>query len=210
MGEKIPRAKVALGIALKDALHSTPLAKVTVSGLATTAGVNRQTFYSHFSDVYDLAAWVFSTEVADHVLAHASRAEWPNGLATMLLYMREHRDQTYAVVGSLNHNNLEHFFFDSLRPMMSAVVDEVQGDLVVTDTERDFVIDHYTLSVVGHILHWLASEMADDPIELVTKVKFVLNGAARESLARFAALDAARGRTGEKQCDPSTSGSVRR
>ncbi len=187
MREQIPRAKAALGVALKEALHTTPLAKVTVSGLALSAGVNRQTFYSHFDDVYDLAAWVFSIEVADHVLAHASRDEWADGLLTLLNYMRDHRDQTYAVLQSLGHVKLEHFFYDSLRSMMAAIVDEVQGDLVVSEADRDFVIDHYTLSVVGHILHWFADNMAEQPAVLVTNIKFVLNGAARESLERFSA-----------------------
>ena len=36
-----------------------PIDKITVKDLVEICGVNRQTFYYHFDDVYDLLEWVF-------------------------------------------------------------------------------------------------------------------------------------------------------
>jgi probable dihydroxyacetone kinase regulator len=182
-----PRAKRALAAALKDALRTTPLAKVTVSGLASAVGVTRQTFYLYFSDVYDLAAWVFTTEIADHIMAHASYAEWADGCRRLLVYLKRNRDQTYAVIRSLRHAELERFLHQSLRAMMAVIVGELEGDLKLAPDDRDFVIDHYTLAVVGHVMHWLATDMTQDPRVLVGRIEFVLRGSVRESLERFAA-----------------------
>lgn len=182
-----PRAKQALAAALKDALRTTPLAKVTVSGLANAAGVNRQTFYLYFSDIYDLAAWVFTSEIADHIMAHASYAEWADGCRQLLIYLKRNRDQAYAVIRSLRHAELERFLHQSLRAMMSVIVSELEGDLRLAADDRDFVIDHYTLAVVGHVMHWLATDMTEDPKVLVGRIEFVLRGSVRESLERFAA-----------------------
>jgi len=182
-----PKAKLALAAALKEALRTTPLAKVTVSGLTTAVGVNRQTFYHHFTDIYDLAAWVFTSELADHIMAHASYAEWAEGCRQMLVYMKRHRDQTYAVLRSLRHAELERFLHQSLRAMMAVIVGELEGDLKLAPDDRDFVIDHYTLAVVGHVMHWLATDMTEDPRVLVERIEFVLHGSVRESLERFAA-----------------------
>ncbi len=182
-----PRSKIALAAALKQALATTPLAKVTVSGLAATAGVNRQTFYSHFADVYDLARWVFATDVANHILAHASYDQWADGFAELLGYMKNHHDQAYAVIRSLRHAELERFFYRSLREMMQVIVGELEGELRLEPDDREFVIDHYTLIVVGHLLHWLATDMREDPYQLVERLEFVLHGSVRESLERFAA-----------------------
>lgn len=182
-----PRAKQALAAALKDALRTTPLAKVTVSGLASTAGVNRQTFYLYFTDIYDLAAWVFTSEIADHIMAHASYAEWAEGCRQMLVYMKRHRDQAYAVIRSLRHAELERFLHQSLRAMMTVIVGELEGDLKLAPDDRDFVIDHYTLAVVSHVMHWLAIDMTEDPKILVERIEFVLHGSVRDSLERFAA-----------------------
>ena len=179
-------AKRALAEAFIDALRTTPLAKVTVAGLASAAGVNRQTFYHHFTDVYDLARWVFAAEIADHIMAHASYDQWADGCRELLVYLKAHREQTYAVIRSLRHSDLERFFHRSLRAMMAVIVAELEGELRLKPADREFVIDHYTLAVVGHIMHWLATNMDDDPVALVERLEFIMHGSVRESLERFA------------------------
>ncbi|MCE1174443.1 MAG: TetR family transcriptional regulator C-terminal domain-containing protein [Propionibacteriales bacterium] len=181
-----PRSKIALAAALKGALATTPLAKVTVSGLAAAAGVNRQTFYSHFSDVYDLARWVFTTEVASHIMAHASYDQWADGFSELLNYMKQNHDQAYAVIRSLRHDELERFFHHWLHNMMQVIVAELDDGLRLRDEDREFVIDHYTLAVLGHLLHWLATDMRENPYVLIERLEFILHGSVRESLERFA------------------------
>ena len=46
--------KKALGASLKKILLQKPLEKITITDLTNDCGVNRQTFYYHFHDIYDL------------------------------------------------------------------------------------------------------------------------------------------------------------
>ncbi len=176
----------ALGALLKDQLQHRPLSKITVAGLAHAAGVSRQAFYYHFEDVYALAVWVFERDVADHIMRHASHAQWAEGFRRMLLYMRQNREQTYAVINSLSHREFERFFFHQFRAMTTAIVEELQGDVDLTETDRSFVIDHFTMIVLGHLLHWLVGGMIQDPDVLVPKLEKVLRGNLRASLEVFA------------------------
>ena len=80
-----PDAKTALARALRDALTTTPLSKVTISGLTRAAGVTRQAFYYHFSDIRDLTAWVFKREIGDQIVAHSTPENWSDGLLSMLV-----------------------------------------------------------------------------------------------------------------------------
>lgn len=54
--------KESLGNALKKMLTIKPIDKITVKDLVEECGVNRQTFYYHFDDVYDLLEWVFEED----------------------------------------------------------------------------------------------------------------------------------------------------
>ena len=49
--------KEALGNALKKMLSVKPIDKITVKDLVEECGVNRQTFYYHFADIYALMDW---------------------------------------------------------------------------------------------------------------------------------------------------------
>lgn len=196
-------ARDALGEALKQTLATTPLDKVTVAGLSRSAGITRQAFYYHFLDVSDLAVWVFTNEVASHIMKYRSRAEWADGFLKLLLYMQEHREQSYSVIRALSSVSLEQFFFRHLRKMMTAIVHEVEQTLPfhagqpLARRDRDFVIDHYTLRVVGHLLHWLATDMQQPPGELVRNLRDILDGSVRASLERFGHHDADGPTTGD-------------
>ena len=195
-------ARAALVEALKRRLATTPLSKVSVASLAADAGVTRQAFYYHFDDVYDAATWVFTSEVADHVLAHAEYDLWADGFLRLLTYMRRHRPQVKAVLDSLTWVKTERFFYRVLRRMMRAIVAELEAAGAAEaaagaagsgafarrplfDADREFVIQHYTLTVLGHLLHWLAGGMKEEPEELVRRLEIVMNGHVRESLDRF-------------------------
>lgn len=47
---------------LKDMMATTPIDSISVTTLSKKCGINRQTFYYHFHDVYDLLTLVFLNE----------------------------------------------------------------------------------------------------------------------------------------------------
>lgn len=110
MSTSAENTREKLGAALKDELRSTPITKVTVRRLTDRAGVTRQAFYYHFPDVMSLGTWVFEREIVAHIMAHATYQEWSDGLCDLLVYMRQHHEQTYAVVSSLSRKEVEEFF----------------------------------------------------------------------------------------------------
>ncbi|WP_182049414.1 TetR/AcrR family transcriptional regulator C-terminal domain-containing protein [Changpingibacter yushuensis] len=177
----------ALGALLKEELRSRPLSKITVAGLTSAAGVSRQTFYYHFADVYELAVWVFERDIAHHIMAHASYSEWAQGFQQMLTYMKNNREQTYATINSLSHRELERFFMHQFQGMTAAIVAELEGDLQLEPESRTFVIDHYAMIVLGHLLHWFAGGMREEPADLVPRIELILRGSVRASLERFGA-----------------------
>lgn len=164
------------------------MARVKVVQICRRAGVTRQSFYYHFADVLDLALWTFQQEVANHIFAHANLAQWSQGFAELLTYLQENHDQTYAVIRSLRLVEFEQFFYDAFRRMMEAIVSEVGAQMSqLRSTDRRFVVDHFTLSVLGHFLHWLATGMEEDPQKLADELRFILDGGVKQALQRLAA-----------------------
>lgn len=186
MNDIIPQSRLALMDALWEALNEKPLSRVTVSELAAAANISRQTFYSHFSNVYELAEWGFHTEVTDRIVADASYADWADCFLMLLNFLKENREITYSISTSLSNDSLAEFFMGTMREVMVIIVDEIGADLKLTKEDLDFVITHYTLAVVSHLMHWLATGMAQEPFKLASNLEFILNGTVRPSLERFA------------------------
>ena len=182
-----PDAKERLARALRDALTTVPLSKVTVSGITRTAGVTRQAFYYHFSDIRDLTVWVFKREVADQIIAHATYEDWSDGLLAMFVWMQKHPEETRSVVSSIGMEDLQIFLHKQLRAVMEPIVDQHSIDLQVTEDDRVFITDHFTLAILGHISQWLATGMSTDPYILTERIARVLDGQVRRSLEALAA-----------------------
>ena len=180
-----PDAKTALALALRDALSTTPLSKVTVSGLTRTAGVTRQAFYYHFSDIRDLTVWVFKREVADQIISHATYEDWSEGLLAMLVWMQSHPEETRSVISSLGVEELQIFLHKQLRAVMEPIVDQLGADLTVTEGDRIFITDHFTLAILGHISQWIATGMSADPYILTERIARILDGQVLRALTRF-------------------------
>ena len=54
--------KDQLAAALKTILAVKPIERITIRDIVEICGVNRQTFYYHFEDVYDLLEYVFESD----------------------------------------------------------------------------------------------------------------------------------------------------
>ena len=59
--------KNALAASLKKLLSKKELSKITITNITEECGVNRQTFYYHFKDIYDLLEWIFTNEVIEEI-----------------------------------------------------------------------------------------------------------------------------------------------
>ena len=68
--------KQALANSLQNLLKKNPLDKITVKELVEDCGVNRQTFYYHFQDIYDLLDWVFTREAEDAIAENKTYETW--------------------------------------------------------------------------------------------------------------------------------------
>lgn len=180
-----PDAKTALALALRDALTTTPLSKVTVSGLTRAAGVTRQAFYYHFADIRDLTVWVFKREVADQILSHATYDDWSDGLLAMLVWMQSHPEETRSVISSLGMEELQIFLHKQLRAVMEPIVDQLGANLTVTEGDRIFITDHFTLAILGHISQWIATGMSADPYILTERIDRILDGQVLRALTLF-------------------------
>ena len=148
--------------------------------------MTRQAFYYHFSDIRDLTVWAFKREVADQIIAHTTYEDWSEGLLAMFVWMQKHPDETRCVVSSLGIEDLQIFLHKQLRAVMEPIVDQHSADLPVTEDDRAFVTDHFTLAILGHVSQWLATGMSTDPYILTERIARVLDGQVRRSLELFA------------------------
>ena len=68
--------KKALAETLKKLLSKNKLNKITIKEITEDCGINRQTFYYHFKDIYDLLEWIYKNEVIQEIEEKTTYETW--------------------------------------------------------------------------------------------------------------------------------------
>ena len=63
------------------------LSKITITNITKDCGVNRQTFYYHFKDVYDLLEWIYMNEVIQSMEGNDTYDTWQQGFLSIFEYV---------------------------------------------------------------------------------------------------------------------------
>ena len=133
-------AKHDLAEALCQLLEAKTLEKITVKDIVARCGVNRQTFYYHFHDVYDLMRWIFEREAAN--LAQTVReagGDWRQELHTITDVLRSKRHLVINAYRSVNRRDLERYLMQGYGPVIRRIVDQAAVGLDVGQEDLEFV-----------------------------------------------------------------------
>ena len=179
--------KRALAASLKTLLETKPLDKITVTDVAEDCGVNRQTFYYHFQDIYDLVEWIFLSEAEGVIGENRTRDTWQEGYLGLFTYLRENRHLVLNTYHSINRDQLENFLYKATFDLLAGVVEECAAGLSVREEDRAFVTHFYKYAFVGLVLDWLREGMKGDPAALVGRLNTLIQGDVRRGLEKLSA-----------------------
>ena len=82
--------KRALAQAIKELMNEKPLVKISIADIVDRCQMNRQSFYYHFRDKYDLVNWIFYTELITELQNSSNKDEYEE-LKNICRYLYDNR-----------------------------------------------------------------------------------------------------------------------
>ncbi len=181
--------KEALGAALKQMLSVKPIEKITVKDLVEICGVNRQTFYYHFDDVYDLLEWVFE-EDANRVLPHEVVYEhWREDVTLFFTYLKDNSTFALNIYNSHSRTYMLRYYKQRLQSCIRSFAVIVCEERNIDRADFEFVVELYANVIVGIISQWLDLGMQLPKDFTKDRLLRVLDNSVENLLDRFQILD---------------------
>ncbi|MBC8535948.1 TetR-like C-terminal domain-containing protein [Feifania hominis] len=177
--------KRALAASLKKMLSKKPLDKITVKDITDDCELNRQTFYYHFQDIYDLVEWIFQTEAEQVIGGNRTLDTWQEGFLQLFDYVLENRELALNVYRSLSRDTLEEYLRRVTFALLMSVINEQAENLPVSDADKRFIADFYKHAFVGLMLDWVRSGMKEDPAAIVRRLNILIEGDIEKALEKF-------------------------
>lgn len=183
--------KQALADSLKRLLSKQKLDKITVKELVEDCGVNRQTFYYHFHDIYDLIDWILQ-EDAERILSKEDFGDWIAGLERIMEWLQENRVVVLNAYHSIRHETLSDYIKKVIRPYTEQFVRNQAAEMEQPAREEDlaFITDIITMSATGYLMEWIRKRLKqDDTQKQLERFHKAINGSIQFMLQNLSEGD---------------------
>lgn len=180
--------KMAIVNTFLGLLKEHSLDKITVKDIVEKCGINRNTFYYYYKDIYDLIDDVFAIETKTVLEDKESYSTWYEELHRVAFFVVENRTAILHAYNSKSRNVAENYLFAISDKLVKSYVEQAAKHLTVSDRDKKFVCTFYGYSLVGMTLDWIRGNTHEDSEEFLQRVAAVFDNTVSAALECNAAL----------------------
>ncbi|MEN8904482.1 MAG: dihydroxyacetone kinase transcriptional activator DhaS [Clostridiales bacterium] len=177
--------KKALADSLKHLMKTIPLSKIAIRNIVENCKLNRQTFYYHFKDKYDLVNWIYYNEVILSIHNYKNYENWIDGLFKVLQHLDNNKSFYVNAINTSGQNSFNSYLFEITYNLIYGVIDELSNNCAIKESEKIFISEFYSNAFVGITIQWIKSGMKEPYAELTEKIKITVDGAFSNAINHF-------------------------
>ena len=145
------------------------MSDITIQDITDDCGINRQTFYYHFADIYDLVEWTCIEDTEKVLKENKTYDTWQEGFLAVFVLAKKDKAFIDNIYRSVSLEMLEQYLYRLVYPLIKGVVDEKAKNL----------------AFVGVLLEWVRSDMREAPEAIVGRVSKIADGAIELAFHNF-------------------------
>ena len=158
------KTKKSLAAALKKAMETKKLSKITVSELIAECNVNRKTFYYHFEDIYALLKWMLEEEAIEVVKQFDMVVNTEEAFRFVMDYVEENKHIINCAYDSMGHEELKRFFYTDFNSILFGAIKNSEDKMGISLDEsfEEFLARFYTEAAAGILIDWIKNRVSQD------------------------------------------------
>ena len=184
------RTKEMLAESLMKLLARRTLDKITIQDIVDDCGYNRQTFYYHFHDIYDLIDWIFAAQTQELIEKCRACGSLDVGVEAVIAYMRENRRPILNILRSVNGEKLLDNLYRSAQSIVLSALENHPGVQELSAEYRELVAEGFKYALAGLLIDWMRAGIPEDRVNKVRTMKAVYIGALEYALDTVRGLQA--------------------
>lgn len=180
--------KQAIARGLKEAMQQKSFDKITISDITKSCGLNRQTFYYHFQDKFELLNWIFYNEVIEVLTDGLSLDNWQDNLYNMLHVMEEEKVFYQNAINQSFQNEFHEYLIEISTALFCNIIDNLIIDKqskIIEDENKRFIAEFYSFGVVGLIMEWAKKGMKKSASQIIIQISSLVNNSKYFFVKRY-------------------------
>lgn len=167
-------------------LEEKPLSEITVTKIAETCGINRNSFYYHYRDLPDLIEEIIREESDAVIQKYASVSSIVECFDAVTEFSSHRRRAIMHIYRSMNRETFETYLMRTCQYFITHYVRNALRDKGIDDlVEKNeaIIVNYYKCLCFGMVIDWLDSGMNEEKAQSFREV-FRLKADAAEEIAR--------------------------
>nr|WP_320024115.1 TetR/AcrR family transcriptional regulator C-terminal domain-containing protein [uncultured Acetobacterium sp.] len=185
--------KKAIAKGFKHILENKNFEKITIAEITAECGLNRQTFYYHFQDKYDLINWIVYQEAILVIRKDLTIENWDTKVLELLTTMKKDEHFYQTTLKDIDGTEFQNYLFTVTKEIFQEMIEHLASDRkmnqevvrVMTQQKKIFTAEFLSHGVVGMIISWAQNGMTQSPEEITVSIKDIINGARMFAVSRY-------------------------
>lgn len=177
--------KKAIASGIKELTKRKSFDKIMVSDITDVCGLNRQTFYYHFQDKFELVDWIYYNEAISIIINDLNYDNWDSKVLQFLTKLKE---EDYFYISTLKDSEENEFREYLFKVTVELLCDIISGITINSDaSEKDirFIAEFYAFGIVGVIISWVRHGMTETPEYITVQLKNLVYGTEKYATLRY-------------------------
>ena len=177
--------KKAIAEGMKELTKKKSFDKITVTDITQICGLNRQTFYYHFQDKFELVNWIYYNELIVIVIDNLTYDNCINKVLQMLTRMKK---EDYFYMNTLKasvKNEFEEYLFKVISELFCDIINRIAKNSTMIEEEIRFIAEFYAFGMTGTIISWATKGMKETPEYITTQLENLAYGTEKFATARY-------------------------
>lgn len=178
--------KRAIRASFLKLLNERPLNKITVKDIVEDCGINRNTFYYHFSDIPALIDAIVQEEAAELFKAHPTISSYEECIRLAIQEIQKNRRAVLHIYNSANRDIYEHYLMQMCQYIVETYFNTLLGGKTINQQDREIIVTVYSCQCFGLFIDWLNNNLSDEFPQRVDRLCELRKGMLEQMLERCA------------------------
>lgn len=161
--------KRAIASALKQLCREKPFEKISIADITAACGLNRQTFYYHFQDKYELLSWIYYTDNFAKIAEDITLENWNDKILEMLKIMASEKSFYGNTVKESEHT-FESYLYEMAKTLFQEAIERLDEHKKLKAEEKSFDAEFYAYGICGVIISWTERGMKMKPEDVTDRL----------------------------------------
>lgn len=150
-------------------LNQRPLNQITVKDIVEDCGINRNSFYYHFSDLPALVEEIMAEQVSAMVENHPTVDSVQEGADAIVEFVMHNKRAIYHIYNSVSRDVFERHLMEVCRYVVTTYLDGMLEE--VEEADGDAILRFHRCACFGSVIDWLNGGMKDDVSDYFRRIR---------------------------------------